>query len=196
MSAINLNDAKYDVTANKVFNGGKAGVVNNCKIRVERKKADDADNAPKYKVILTDEAGGEVNKGYFDGFEKMSDKAKDFFVKEMKYLSSLFEVKLPEAVESYGALLDATMRGCFDNMPGKLVNVAVAYGTVDYPKRFLQVESAFSITSTSETPYLGPKALMIRPEATPAPANTGATSSTASDPWGVPAATGGDGLPF
>lgn len=194
MSAINLNDAKYDVSSNKVFNGGNAGIVNNCKIRVERKKAEDPDNAPKYKVILTDSNGGEVNKGYFDGFDKMSDKAKEFFVKEMKYLANLFEVKLPEAVESYGALLDATMRGCFENMPGKLVNVAVAYGTIDYPKRYLQVESAFSITATSEKPYLGPKALMVRPEPTaPAPA-AGGTSTMSEDPFG--ATTPAAGLPW
>lgn len=196
MSAINLNDAQYELKSVKVFNDGVAGVAKNCKIRVERRKAEDADNAPKYKVILTDEAGGEVNKGYFGNFDKSSPKALEFFVKEMKHLANLFEVKLPDAVDSYDTLLNETMKGCHSAMQGKLVNVAVSYGTAKYPNKYLQVASAFSITATSETPYLGADALMVRPAASPAP--TGGAQAAGGDDWGTaPAATpGSDGLPF
>ena len=184
MSTINLNDAKYEVSSVKVFNGGVAGIVKNCKIRVERKKADDAENAPKYKVILTDGTGAEINKGYFANFEKSTPKALDFFVKEMKHLANMFEVKLPEAVESYEALLDATMAGCRTNMEGKLVNVGVSYGTTDYPKRYLEIASAFAITPITETPYLGVKALMVRPEPTPLTEQPSAPAGPGNElPW-------------
>ena len=184
MSAINLNDAQYEVKSVKVFNGGVAGVVKNCGIRVERRKADEPDTAPKYRVIVSDSEGAEVNKAYFGNFEKSSPKALEFFVKEMKHLAGLFKVELPATIDSYNSLLDVTMRGCFENTASRLVNVAVSYGTTSYPSKYLQIASAFSITPITETPYLGPNALMVRPEPTPAPASTG-TASAPADDWGT-----------
>lgn len=196
MSVINLNDAQYEVKSVKVFNGGVAGVVKNCGIRVERRKADEADTAPKYRVIVIDSEGAEVNKGYFGNFEKSSPKALEFFVKEMKHLAGLFKVELPATIDSYNSLLDITMRGCFENTANRLVNVAVSYGTTKYPNKYLQIASAFAITPITETPYLGPDALMVRPEPTQ-PATGTATAPT--DDWGTtpaaPAAPKGD-MPF
>lgn len=187
MSVINLNDAQYEVKSVKVFNGGVAGVVKNCGIRVERRKADEADTAPKYRVIVVDSEGAEVNKGYFGNFEKSSPKALEFFVKEMKHLAGLFKVELPATIDSYNSLLDITMRGCFENTASRLVNVAVSYGTTSYPSKYLQIASAFSITPISETPYLGPNALMVRPE--PTQPATG-TATAPADDWGTtPAGT-------
>ena len=134
MSAINLNDAQYELKNVKVFNNGVAGVVKNCTVRVERRKATDSDSAPKYKIIVIDSETAEVNKGYFNNFDKSSDKAKEFFVKEMKHLAHLFDFALPASVDSYDALLDETMKGCFNNTEGKLVNVAVSYGTTKISK--------------------------------------------------------------
>ena len=157
--AINLNDAQYEVAAGvKIFNGGIAGVVNGVKVRVERKKATDADNAPKYKIILQDADGGEMNKGYFDGNDKpeKSDAAKGFFVKEMKHLAGLFDVKLPDNIETYDGLLDVVMKGVYDKGE-TILNVAVSYGTIDRPKKFLEIGSAFNICKQTERAYMNPK---------------------------------------
>ena len=157
--AINLNDAQYEVAAGvKIFNGGVAGIVNGVKVRVERKKASDADNAPKYKIILKDADDAEMNKGYFEGNDKpeKSDAAKGFFVKEMKHLAGLFDVKLPDSIETYDGLLDAVMRGVYEKGE-TILNVAVSYGTIDRPKKFLEIGSAFNLVKANEKAYMNPK---------------------------------------
>lgn len=162
--AINLNDEQYEVAGGfKIFNGGVAGIVNGIKVRVERKKASDADNAPKYKVILKDADDAEMNKGYFDGNDKpeKSDAAKGFFVKEMKHLAGLFDVKLPDTIETYDGLLDTVMRGCYEKGE-TLVNVAVSYGTIDRPKKFLEIGSAFNMCKPTEKAYMNPKNQLTR----------------------------------
>jgi len=162
--AINLNDAQYEVAAGvKIFNGGVAGIVNGVKVRVERKKATDADNAPKYKLILKDADDAEMNKGYFDGkdSDKVSDAAKGFFVKEMKHLAGLFDAKLPDTIETYDGLLDAVMKGCFDKGE-TILNVAVSYGTIDRPKKFLEIGSAFNLVKATEKAYMNPKYQLTR----------------------------------
>ena len=162
--AINLNDEQYEVAGGcKIFNGGVAGIVNGVKVRVERKKASDADNAPKYKLILKDADDAEMNKGYFDGNDKpeKSDAAKGFFVKEMKHLAGLFDVKLPDTIETYDGLLDTVMRGCYDKGE-TLVNVAVSYGTIDRPKKFLEIGSAFNMCKPTEKAYMNPKNQLTR----------------------------------
>jgi hypothetical protein len=166
MSLINLNDSQYDVKVVKIFNNGVAGVANGCSIRVEKRKPTDADNAPLYKIILTDEAGAEINKGYFGNFEKSSDAALTFFVKEMKHLASLVGFELPGNVESYSDLLNVTMKGVNDNCTGKFVNVFVSYGTKDRPKKYLEIASSFSIVKSTDKPYENPKAQMTRLEPT------------------------------
>jgi hypothetical protein len=162
MDGINLNDSQYELKTVKIFNNGDAGVVNSCSIRAERKKATDADNAPAYKLILSDASGAEINKGYFDGFSQSSEAALGFFVKEMKHLASLLEFTLPESVTSYKELLDVAMKGVYDNCAGKTVNVFVSYGTKERPKKYLEIASAFAITKASEKPWANPKAQMTR----------------------------------
>lgn len=157
--AINLNDSQYYLAAGvKIFNGGVAGIVNGVKVRVERKKASDADNAPKYKIMIKDADGAEINKGYFDGNDSStrSDAAKGFFVKEMKYLAGLFDVKLPDTIETYDGLLDVVMNGIYDKGE-TILNVAVSYGTIDRPKKFLEIGSAFNLVKANEKAYMNPK---------------------------------------
>ena len=159
MSLINLNDAQYDAPVSvKIFNGGVAGIVSGIKVRVERKKATDADNAPKYKLILKDSEDAEMNKGYFDGNDKdtKSDAAKGFFVKEMKHLANLFGVKLPDTIETYDGLLDVVMKSCYDKGE-TLMNAAVSYGTLERPKKFLEIGSAFQLVKPDEKAYMNPK---------------------------------------
>ena len=162
--AINLNDAQYEVAAGvKIFNGGVAGIVNGVKVRVERKKATDADNAPKYKIILKDADDAEMNKGYFDGNDKpeKSDAAKAFFVKEMKHLAGLFDVKLPDNIDTYDGLLDVVMKGVYEKGE-TILNVAVSYGTIDRPKKFLEIGSAFNLVKATEKAYMNPKYQLTR----------------------------------
>ena len=162
---INLNDSQYELKTVKIFNGGDAGVVNGVSMRVEKRKPTDADNAPLYKIILTDSTGAEINKGYFD-VSNGSEAAKKFFVTEMKHLVHLVEKEHPASVESYSQLLDITMRTVHENVAGRAFNVFVSYGTAQYPSKYLQVGSAFDIVKANEKPYVNPKALLTRVEPT------------------------------
>ena len=167
MSTINLNDEKYEVSAGKViFNGGKAGVVNNCKVRFESKKATDSDQAPKYKVIFTDENGGEINIGFFSPKDTASDAAKALFVKQMKHLANVFDVELAPSYESYDALMDATVKACYTKQEQTLVSVGAAYGTIGYPKAYLTIRWFFDIVKNNGVVYMAKDALYERPAPT------------------------------
>lgn len=190
MSTINLNDSQYDLKTIKIFNGGDAGVVNGVSMKVEKRKATDADNMPAYKLILTDANGGEINKGYFGVTDKTSEAAAKFFVTEMKHLVHLVGKELPATVESYDQLLNTAMRTVFDNIGDKTFNVFVSYGTKDKPNKYLQIASAFSIVSSTEKPYFNPKAQMTKIEPTNVSSDTSAPAYESGDlPFDVPAGT-------
>lgn len=159
---INLNDSQFDVKTVKIFNNGVAGIANGCSMRLEKKKASDADNAPAYKLFMVDTMGAEINKGYFPVKEEASDVAKTFFVKEMKHLAGLVSAELPATIESYNQLMDVVMKQAFEKSAGKLFNVFVSYGMKTNPKKYLEIGSAFSITTANEQPYINPKAQMTR----------------------------------
>lgn len=164
--AIKLNDAQYETKQVKIFNGGVAGAVHDCKIRFEKKTATDKEKAPDYKLIMTDSAGGEINKAFYYLDDNASEGRQTFFVKEMKHLANLFGVTLPNEIDSYKQLLDLTMKGCKDTCENSVLAVFVSYGTANYPKDFLQINSAFDIVQNAVEPYLDPKAIMKRPEPT------------------------------
>lgn len=164
--AIKLNDTQYDVKQVKIFNGGTAGAVHDCKIRFEKKTSTDKEKAPDYKLIMTDSAGGEVNKAFYYLDDNASEGRQTFFVKEMKHLANLFGVTLPNEIDSYKQLLDLTMKGCKDSCANSVLAVFVSYGTANYPSNFLQINSAFDIVQNTVEPYLDPKALLKRPEPT------------------------------
>lgn len=162
---INVNDSQYELKDIKIFNNGVAGIVNNVTMSITKKTAQDADNAPAYKLILKNDTG-EINKGYFNNFDNSSESALQFFVKEMKHLAGLVGIELPSSVASYNELLDITMKSVKDNIGDKLFNVFVSYGTKERPNKYLQIASAFSITKNTERPYANPKAQMERIEPT------------------------------
>jgi uncharacterized protein (DUF736 family) len=56
-----LNDSGFDAATGGnavIFNGGVAGLVNDVKMSVYKKKPDDKENAPDYKITFTDDNGG------------------------------------------------------------------------------------------------------------------------------------------
>lgn len=179
---INLNDEKYADKGVKIFNGGKAGAANGCTMTVVRKADTDPDNAPLYKIILTDVSGAEINKGYvFANFDNSSEKQLDFLVRECKHLINLVGGKQLDQVESYRALVDYAMKTVRENAVGKKFNVAVSYGTTDYPKRFLEISSALAIVKDTEAAYINPKYIMVRPEPTEQAQQTGGTAAGGED---------------
>lgn len=178
---INLNDAAYEVKDNKIFNNGVAGIVAGCTAKVKRKSPQDSDSAPKYNLILVDPVNqAEINKGYiFANFDQTSDKALTFLVKEMKHLCNVFGIAQLDKVESHEALVTYVMKGINDDGQKTKVNVAVSYGTVDRPKKFLEIASGFAIDT--KEPWWNPSYLKVRPVETEIQVgNTGGSSESAS----------------
>lgn len=168
---IDLNEKRFEDREIKIFNGGEAGVVKNCDVRVEKKSADDPDNGPDYKLYVTDESGGEVNEGLFrqDDFSNANNpkSAEEMYVKKMKHYAKVFHVQdqLPEKVNSYGELMDVTMKLCNKNQDNVKVNVAVAYGTVNRPSNYLRIDGIWGIQNAEDaTPRITRKALTERPQ--------------------------------
>ena len=187
---INLNEEKFESKELKVFNGGEAGVALNVTMKVEKKKTTDNENMPDYKLILVDENGGEVNKGFYADFEEKSEGFLVFFVKEMKHLFNLVGVEWPTQIESYEKLLHLTMKTVHENAGNKKFNTAVTYGRTEKPSRYLQIPSCLSIVEeTNKNPYLGKNPLMTRMEPDEIEikpkddANTGCEDSSDDLPW-------------
>lgn len=151
---IDLNSEEYDASSGgaSIFNGGNAGVVNNVTVTVEKKGADDSENAPDYKIIFTDANGANVNRGFwyisgptqYDSVEKQVGK----LAKVMKHVLHVAlgpDAKLPvisgaNETEAAKNLLDQSMKLLRESL-GNMgqVRVYANYGTPEYPKQFIQV---------------------------------------------------------
>ena len=63
---INLNDSAFDAKAGvAIFNDGKAGIVENVIASENKKKAEDKQGSPEYKLTFTDEAGATCNSSFW-----------------------------------------------------------------------------------------------------------------------------------
>ena len=163
---IDIYSEEYkDKELNPIFNGGMAGVVKNCTARVEKKTDKDPDNFPKYRIVYIDEKGGEINKGYFDNYDDASDKAKKYFVKEMRHLLDQSGTKLAVKANSYSELLDAAMKELYKAMPKNKYNIAVSFGTESYPKSFLEINGYWGVLNVDadRLPNTPKDALIERP---------------------------------
>ena len=195
---INLDDKKYEVKDVKIFNGGNAGIVKGCNVRIEKRGADEDTKLPLYKLIFPDNKKAQLHDSIFNNFDNMSEKALEFFVRKMKHLAKVFRVddKLPSRVASYDELLDITMRLCHKNSSNIKVNLAVCYGTKANPSRYLMVDGFWGIQNAEDTiPVLSKNALLERPEADDDnPISIGGKSSGGSNTTGSDSSI--DDLPF
>ena len=156
-----LDNEKFeDKPAILTFNGGKAGVVRNCTVKVEKKGSGDRENAPEYKVLAWDENQVKnvdgvaeekiypVNKGYFYRDTFASDRAEQFAVNELKHVLKTFDheldgikLKLSREIKDYNDFLDYTMEFLFGAIKGgnNTFDLVVDYGNTGYEKSFLQL---------------------------------------------------------
>ena len=145
MSQINLNDAKFDAKDIKIFNDGKAGIVENVKLEVEKKSATQTNNTPDYKINYIDSVGS-VNQGFYyidPNDAKFDSKIKLQGTALKHILSTLhFNMEMPK-------LNFSTTKEMLDNMMSLItkaaannpVRLAVCYGTTLYPSDYLRVKT-------------------------------------------------------
>jgi len=182
---IKLTDSKFEDKSFKVFNGGNAGIVEGCTYRVEKKTAQDADNAPDYKMFIVDANGGEMNEGFYAPSADSSDKAQEYFVKKMNYYMKEFRIPQLEEAESYKQILDYVMKGIRDTQDnGIKLNVAVAYGTEKRPSKFLTIDGYWGLKNvTSGKPTISSTAILTRPQPDQPEGNIGGSEDAGNDDW-------------
>lgn len=155
--SINLNDKQFETTAIKVFNGGKAGLVKNVAVSVTKKTPAEADNAPDYKLILTDEEGAELNEGFYYFTPRQGASTEEVKTSEGYELTRLVhlaravmgaDAQLPE-VNTVREALDSIMKLVSNNAGGKTFNVFVNYGTTVRPSQYLRLRR-FNFIESSE----------------------------------------------
>ena len=135
---INLNGENFkEKEYATIFNGGKAGKVNNVTIAVTKKTAADADNLPDYKLVVTDENGGEVN----DGFYYAEETKQQLSINRVLHIARAVlgaDYEFPEYAD-YKAVIDGLFKLINKNADEKKFNIYVTYGNVGYPSKYLRV---------------------------------------------------------
>lgn len=145
----NLNDDSLMGGGSAVFNNGIAGRVENVKVEVTKRKADDAENAPNYKLVFTDTNGLQVNQGFYyhkdnDMYDSTKNEANAGYL--VGRILSAAKTIVPEGFafpdvegKDVNEIVDILFTIIRENSEGKIVNIFVTYGTKNKPSSFLGV---------------------------------------------------------
>lgn len=146
---IDLNSEDYNQKEGKaIFNEGNAGIVDNVRVSLVRRKPEDKETAPDYKVVFTDEKGAECNTSFwyvekpttYDTVEKLIQKQG----KVLKHLAHAIlgdNFKFPPFANAK-EMLDGIMKSLNGGLAkAGTFRIFANYGTKDYPKSFIQPRS-------------------------------------------------------
>lgn len=149
--SFDLNGSEYKSQSVAIFNNGVAGKVENVNISVEKKRADEADNAPDFKIFFTDDIGT-VNMGlYYPTEQSTPSQTKTLVSKALAIARAVLgEEHVFEAVNTAKEAIDLCMKLVAKNSEGAKVNVFVTYGTISKPKSFLGVYKTFDFVEKSD----------------------------------------------
>lgn len=152
MSTVNLNNSEDYVKELKIFNDGKAGVVEGVRVRIEKKNSTDpSDKSPNYKVIASD-GKGEVNEGFYYQ-EPDSDAFNKYQAQRLINLAKGVlgdDVKFP-VFNTPTEALDGVMRMVAPELT-KFFRVAVCYGTTKKRAAYLGFKNFGSFIQTMNAP--------------------------------------------
>ena len=122
-----------------VFNNGVAGKAVGVSITVEKRKVDEPDSYPDYKLVVSDESGGmPINQGFYIN-EADDEKRQTMTYQRVK---SIAEAVVPEdfvypEVNGYIDALNTLFKVIKENSDGKKVDVFVSYGYTAKPSKYL-----------------------------------------------------------
>jgi hypothetical protein len=122
-----------------VFNNGVAGKAVGVSITVEKRKVDEPDSYPDYKVIVSDESGGmPINQGFYINSDD-DEKRQTMTYQRVK---SIAEAVVPEdficpEVTGYIDAMNTLFKVIKENCDGKKVDVFVCYGYTAKPSKYL-----------------------------------------------------------
>lgn len=138
MSGINLNKSEDFVKNISVFNDGIAGVVDNVKMRIEKKASTDTDDKkPVYKLIAADDKG-EVNEGFY--YQEPNSKGFNNYQAQKLILLAKGvlgqDVKFPEYATPKETL-DGVMRMVAPALSKGFWRIVACYGTIKRRESYL-----------------------------------------------------------
>ena len=147
----NLNDNGFDAKQGvTIFNGGVAGLVNDVKMSVYKKKPEDKENAPDYKITFTDSNGGECSSSYwYVTKDTQYNTVEDQINKQGKSMKHVIHAiygpsfTIPVNATNGKELLDQSMKCIKDGLdsgPSKY-RMFATYGTLNSTKQYIQPRS-------------------------------------------------------
>lgn len=146
---INLNDASFDASEGKaIFNNGDAGIVENVTLAISKKKPEDKEGSPDYKLVFTDQNGGACNTSFWY-VEKATEYATvdEQVQKQGKVLKHVIhavygaDYKFPN-FNSAREMLDGCMKIIRDGLAAQpKFRVFANYGTTNSVKNYIQPRS-------------------------------------------------------
>jgi hypothetical protein len=146
---INLNDASFDAKEGvAIFNEGKAGIAENVTLTVNKRKPEDKDTSPEYKLTFTDANGGACNTSfwYVEKDTEYSTVAEQI-QKQGKVLKHVIHAIYGGSYafpnfNSARELLDGCMKIIRDGLAsGVKFRVFANYGTTSSVKKYIQPRS-------------------------------------------------------
>ena len=159
----NLNDNAFDAKeVSAIFNNGEAGLVENVTINISKKKAEDKENAPDYKLTFKDAGGAEVSSSYWYVKQATNYATVEELVKKqgtaMKHVIHAIYGKgfqIPVNATTPEQLLDQSMKVIRDGItanPATTYRVFATYGTLTSTKEYIQPRSWVPFIENMEVP--------------------------------------------
>jgi hypothetical protein len=146
---INLNDASFDAKEGAaIFNDGKAGIAENVTLSISKKKPEDKEGSPDYKLSFTDAAGGSCNSSFWY-VEKATEYSTidEQVAKQGKVMKHVIHAIYGNTYQfpsfnSAREMLDGCMKIIRDGLAqGPKFRVFANYGTTSSVKNYIQPRS-------------------------------------------------------
>lgn len=146
----NLNDSSFDSKGSvTIFNDGKAGLVENVSMSVSKKKPEDKENAPDYKVVFTDANGGECSTSYWyvtkaTEYASIEDQIKKQGTGMKHIIHAVYgkDFQIPVNATTPQQLLDQSMKLIREGLAsGAKFRIFATYGTLNSRKEYIQPRS-------------------------------------------------------
>ena len=143
-----------------IFNGGNAGLAKDVKVsEIQLKGVEDSDTHPDFKVIIKDSAGATLNAGFYypkadaNKSEEQNAQRERTDVGRIVHLAKAIlgqDFVFPSVNNSKEAF-DLIFK-LIEQHKDKLINVYVTYGSLAYPKKYLNLRYFEFVEDAANTP--------------------------------------------
>ena len=157
---INLNNDEFNASEGvAIFNDGNAGVVENVKISVEKKKPEDKENSPDYRLVFTDSKGATCNYPFWYVAEKTEwNSVEELIQKQGKVLKHIVhaiagkDFQFPQ-YKSPREMLDGIMKTIRESLKSNLTfRIFANYGAGKHAKKYIQPRTWVPFMESSTVP--------------------------------------------